>query len=112
VTESDAELLDPGETVDLNTCDREPIHIPGAIQPHGLLLTMTEPELVVRQCSANVAQLLGRPAEEVCGAPLVAVVGDAGAGAVALLAARPTDEDCRSPRRRLRAPTDRASSTS
>jgi diguanylate cyclase (GGDEF)-like protein len=93
VTESDAELLDPGETVDLNTCDREPIHIPGAIQPHGLLLTMTEPELVVRQCSANVAQLLGRPAEEVCGAPLVAVVGDAGAGAVALLAARPTDEE-------------------
>jgi light-regulated signal transduction histidine kinase (bacteriophytochrome) len=25
-------------TLDLNACDREPIHIPGAIQPHGLLL--------------------------------------------------------------------------
>jgi chemotaxis family two-component system sensor kinase Cph1 len=93
VTESDVELLDPGETVDLNNCDREPIHIPGAIQPHGMLLTVTEPELVVRQCSANVAQLLGRPAEEVGGAPLVAIVGEAAAGAVALLAGRPADEE-------------------
>ena len=24
--------------VDLTTCDREPIHIPGSIQPHGYLL--------------------------------------------------------------------------
>ncbi|WP_254558613.1 hypothetical protein, partial [Salmonella enterica] len=23
---------------DLTACDREPIHVPGAIQPHGLLL--------------------------------------------------------------------------
>jgi two-component system, chemotaxis family, sensor kinase Cph1 len=25
-------------TVDLTNCDREPIHVPGAVQPHGLLL--------------------------------------------------------------------------
>jgi chemotaxis family two-component system sensor kinase Cph1 len=24
--------------LDLATCDREPIHIPGAIQPHGVLI--------------------------------------------------------------------------
>jgi chemotaxis family two-component system sensor kinase Cph1 len=93
VTDPEAELLDPGETVDLTNCDREPIHIPGAIQPHGLLLTMTEPDLVVRQCSANITLLLGRTVEEVRGAPLTAVVGEAAAGAVALLAGRPADED-------------------
>jgi diguanylate cyclase (GGDEF)-like protein len=93
VTDSDAELLDPDEAVDLNNCDREPIHIPGAIQPHGLLLTMTQPELVVRQCSENVAPRLGRAPEEVCGAPLAAVVGETAAGAVALLAGRPADEE-------------------
>ena len=26
------------ETLDLNNCDREPIHIPNSIQPHGILL--------------------------------------------------------------------------
>ena len=29
------------ETVDLTNCDREPIHIPGAIQPHGILLVVS-----------------------------------------------------------------------
>jgi light-regulated signal transduction histidine kinase (bacteriophytochrome) len=28
--------------VDLNDCEREPIHIPGAIQPFGVLLTLDE----------------------------------------------------------------------
>ena len=29
---------------DLTTCDREPIHIPGSIQPHGVLLVSLRPE--------------------------------------------------------------------
>ena len=33
-------------TVDLTACDREPIHIPGAIQPHGLMLVVD----VASQC--------------------------------------------------------------
>ena len=28
--------------VDLNDCEREPIHIPGAIQPFGVLLALDE----------------------------------------------------------------------
>ena len=32
--------LDPETPVDLTNCEREPIHIPGAIQPHGLLLAL------------------------------------------------------------------------
>ena len=29
------------DTVDLTNCDREPIHIPGAIQPFGFLLALS-----------------------------------------------------------------------
>ena len=36
----------PEETVGLNNCDREPIHIPGAIQPHGYLAAFESGELV------------------------------------------------------------------
>ncbi len=39
--------MSAGAPVDLTTCDREPIHIPGAIQPHGLLLVLREPDLVI-----------------------------------------------------------------
>ena len=34
------------ETANLSTCDREPIHVPGAIQPHGLLLALDLEERV------------------------------------------------------------------
>jgi light-regulated signal transduction histidine kinase (bacteriophytochrome) len=37
---------DPG--TDLTACDREPIHIPGSIQPHGLLLIADPATLTVR----------------------------------------------------------------
>lgn len=30
------------QTVDLTNCDKEPIHIPGSIQPHGALLALKE----------------------------------------------------------------------
>ncbi len=36
-----------GVGLDLNACDREPIHIPGAIQPHGLLLVADAASLAV-----------------------------------------------------------------
>ena len=36
---------------DLTNCDREPIHIPGAIQPHGVLLVLREPSLTICQAS-------------------------------------------------------------
>ena len=31
--------------VDLNDCDREPIHVPGTIQPFGVLLALDPEEL-------------------------------------------------------------------
>jgi light-regulated signal transduction histidine kinase (bacteriophytochrome) len=44
--------------VDLTDCDREPIHIPGTIQPFGVLLALAEPELTVAQVSENVGDHL------------------------------------------------------
>ncbi|HEY9847381.1 MAG TPA: hypothetical protein V6D03_14450, partial [Candidatus Caenarcaniphilales bacterium] len=63
------------QPVDLTNCDREPIHIPGAIQPHGLLLVIKEPELEIVQLSNNSfeffklhpQQLLNKPLEDLLG---------------------------------------------
>jgi len=56
--------------VDLTNCDREPIHIPGYIQPHGLLLALKEPELTILQCSNNTYSLIGINPEELLNQPL------------------------------------------
>jgi light-regulated signal transduction histidine kinase (bacteriophytochrome) len=45
-------------TVDLSNCDREPIHIPGSIQPHGCMLACDPGITVVRRYSANAQEML------------------------------------------------------
>ncbi|MFM7368540.1 MAG: cyanobacterial phytochrome A, partial [Sphaerospermopsis kisseleviana] len=45
--------------VNLTNCDREPIHIPGCIQSHGVLLALKEPELTIVQISDNTFKMLG-----------------------------------------------------
>ena len=52
------------EIFDLTNCDREPIHIPGLIQPHGVLLVLQEPELKIVQVSANTKTYIGRDPEQ------------------------------------------------
>ena len=44
--------------IDLTTCDREPIHLAGAIQPFGALLVLDGEQRLVRR-SANVASVMG-----------------------------------------------------
>ncbi|QTD35577.1 ATP-binding protein [Pseudomonas fluorescens] len=66
----------------LANCADEPIRFPGAIQPHGLLLTLSEPDLSIIQISANVETLLARPAQELIGQPLQSLIGDAHAAHV------------------------------
>jgi light-regulated signal transduction histidine kinase (bacteriophytochrome)/ActR/RegA family two-component response regulator len=46
------------ETVDLTNCDREPIEIPNAIQPHGILIVFSLPDFTIEQVSANTEWLL------------------------------------------------------
>ena len=63
--------------VDLDNCAAEPIHIPGAIQPHGVLLAVTEPELSVVVASRNVEDWFGVRAADVIGADVGTVIGPA-----------------------------------
>ncbi|MEG5040093.1 MULTISPECIES: ATP-binding protein [unclassified Microcoleus] len=58
------------EEVDLTNCDREPIHLSGHIQPHGVLLVVREPELQIVQASKNTQDLLGIDAESAIGQDL------------------------------------------
>ncbi len=51
-------------------CDREPIHIPGQIQPHGVLLTLQEPDLKILQLSQNIDEFFGLSAETLLDKPL------------------------------------------
>lgn len=57
----------PLEEVDLTNCDREPIHISGQIQPHGVLMAVSEPELEILQISENTQELLGIAAKSAIG---------------------------------------------
>ncbi|OUJ72333.1 ATP-binding protein [Hymenobacter crusticola] len=63
--------------INLTNCDREPIHIPGAIQPYGFLLCLHEQTLRIVQASENTLALLGIPAEELVGAGLDRLLGPA-----------------------------------
>ena len=61
------------EEIGLHTvCDREPIHLSGAIQPHGYLLVLDPNTLTLQAASAN---LLARVGEAALGAPLSRVLG-------------------------------------
>ncbi len=64
-------------SVDLTECDREPIHVPGAIQPHGILLSLTEPSFVVTHASANLRELLDVDADAALGRQLEDILGEA-----------------------------------
>jgi diguanylate cyclase (GGDEF)-like protein/PAS domain S-box-containing protein len=64
-------------TADLTQCAGEPIHIPGAIQPHGALLAALADGLLVTHASANLAAILGRPVEAVLGRTLDNAIGEA-----------------------------------
>ncbi len=81
------EWLAPGTPVDLTNCEREPIHVPGSIQPRGVLISVSEPDLVVEQVSENLADVVGVAWERALGRPLAEVIGTVPAQAVARSAA-------------------------
>ena len=68
----------------IDDCASEPIHIPGSIQPHGLLLTLSEPALEVLQASSNLTVALGLDAERISGQALASVLGSKAAAQVVL----------------------------
>lgn len=56
--------------IELTDCDREPIHIPGTIQPYGVLFVLAEPSLTITQVSENIGEHLPFRVEEVLGCQL------------------------------------------
>ncbi|TFV65368.1 UNVERIFIED_ORG: GAF domain-containing protein [Bacillus sp. AZ43] len=80
-TGQDVDFLPPGAPVDLSNCEREPIHVPGSIQPRGALLAVSDAEYVVQQASENLVDLTGVAWADALGRPLSEVLGPA-AGAV------------------------------
>ncbi len=47
------------QELDLTACEREPIHIPGSIQPHGFLIAVNLTDKTIAYASANTATVLG-----------------------------------------------------
>ncbi|WP_413171497.1 ATP-binding protein [Anabaena azotica] len=59
------------ETFDLTNCDREPIHIPGLIQPHGALLVVQASTFQIIQVSSNTLEILYVPPDQLLGTSLL-----------------------------------------
>ncbi len=62
------------QKVDLTNCDREPIHIPGSVQPHATMIVIDEPALTIRQVSVNTPETLGWATTDLIGAPLAKIL--------------------------------------
>jgi light-regulated signal transduction histidine kinase (bacteriophytochrome)/CheY-like chemotaxis protein len=76
--------------VDLTNCDREPIHIPGSIQPHGCLLACDASVGIVLRHSENAPAMLGAPGQ-LNDTRLEAVIGEEAAHTIRNSLARNTD---------------------
>lgn len=73
------DLLPPpylgGPEITTDNCEREAIHIPGSVQPHGALLVLDAADLRVVQASENVEAFLAATPEEVLGQSLGDLLG-------------------------------------
>jgi light-regulated signal transduction histidine kinase (bacteriophytochrome) len=56
--------------LDLTACEREPIHVPGSIQPHGLLVAISSADRRITRASANIETVLGLPPPAIIGRTL------------------------------------------
>jgi two-component system, chemotaxis family, sensor kinase Cph1 len=63
--------------VDLTDCDREPIHVPGAIQPHGALLASDPVSGMITHAAGACEAFFGALPEKLVSAQLGAVIGEA-----------------------------------
>ena len=68
-------VQDPDPIPELDRCAQEQVQIIGQIQPHGLLFALSEPDLIVRQVSANISTILGLSPESVLDNSFETVLG-------------------------------------
>ncbi|ACK52570.1 multi-sensor signal transduction histidine kinase [Methylocella silvestris BL2] len=82
------------DLINITACDREPIHIPGAIQPHGLLLVADRASLSVNMAAGDIEGRLGagdwlfRPLSDFIGVALAARAAGAPEGPAGLFLGR------------------------
>jgi len=62
------------EKITASNCEKELIHIPGLIQPFGLLLCLNEQNLRIDQISSNILKETGRTAESLLGKHLSTLI--------------------------------------
>lgn len=61
--------------IDTTDCDREPIHVPGSVQNHGVLLASTSESWTVTHASANAAELLRKKPAKLLGSSMADLLG-------------------------------------
>ena len=61
--------------VDLSVCEKEPIRIPGSIQPHGFYVGMLRGDFRVVQVSDNIAVHIGKSVDEALESDLAGLIG-------------------------------------
>ncbi len=66
----------PFGLADLTNCEREQIHLPGSIQPHGVLLVLSGADLRIIQVTENAELMLGLHHEALLGQPVEVLGGD------------------------------------
>jgi two-component system, chemotaxis family, sensor kinase Cph1 len=64
----------------LLNCSKEPIHIPGAIQPHGVLFAVENGTLKVSDFSSNIESTLGVAPREILNRPMSNFIPTSGLG--------------------------------
>lgn len=69
-------MLTKTASVDLTNCDREPIHIPGSVQPYGCLLACDGSVGMVRRHSINAGAMLGVGSGDINGRRLDDLIGE------------------------------------
>jgi len=66
-----------GQPITLTNCDREPIHIPGTVQPYGFALCLDEASRQIVQASDNVEAHVGISVDQLLGKGLERLLGPA-----------------------------------
>ena len=78
---SATDIFPQGEALNLTNCDREPIHIPGGVQPFGALIAMSA-DWVVSAASVNVGEVLGLDHDRLIGERLTDHIDEAAVDAI------------------------------
>ena len=76
-------MAEIASNIDLRSCDREPIHIPGSIQPHGVLLVTETGSPSVLQVAGDTERILGRSIGTICDLTIAELLGPGPAALIA-----------------------------